>query len=322
MIRNETWHFTNANNNFFLTVMKYMEMFGNCTQLTGNEYQRHSVELYSLVQREWQQAQKEIFHPNSVISSSSHVLAFHQIQNTSMAMSSSRSLSLFSSSSIRSPSLPSSPPTNHLPFYIPDNKEVTSMSSQISGDITSPPLPPADFVPPDFLPPPDSPPALPPKRRSLRESSSGIKIPPPSPTLTPTSRLSASSPSHLECLENRPSEDNSIASIEEAMSPHRVDEEEDDEDEVNPLEELDVTRHLQLKRPEEDGPEIRGGHVDALVVQATKANKNGGVMIMLISCTKKPSSPPTEHFLVLQLWLRNCVIVISIFHPPQTMEDK
>lgn len=47
------------------------------------------------------------------------------------------------------------------------------------------------------------------------------------------------------------------------------------EESGNPLEELDVTRHLVLKKPEEDGPDIRGGHEDGLIVHATKANKNG-----------------------------------------------
>ncbi len=43
----------------------------------------------------------------------------------------------------------------------------------------------------------------------------------------------------------------------------------------DPLAEIDVTQWLVFKRPDEDGPEIRGGHPDALIVLATKANKNG-----------------------------------------------
>lgn len=45
----------------------------------------------------------------------------------------------------------------------------------------------------------------------------------------------------------------------------------------NPLEELDVNRHLVLKKADEDGPDIRGGHEDGLIVHATKANKNGNL---------------------------------------------
>lgn len=43
----------------------------------------------------------------------------------------------------------------------------------------------------------------------------------------------------------------------------------------DPLAEIDVSKWLVFKRPEEDGPDIRGGHPDALIVLATKANKNG-----------------------------------------------
>jgi len=41
------------------------------------------------------------------------------------------------------------------------------------------------------------------------------------------------------------------------------------------MEELNVSQWLVLKKPEEDGPLVRGGHADALVVHATNAVKNG-----------------------------------------------
>lgn len=41
------------------------------------------------------------------------------------------------------------------------------------------------------------------------------------------------------------------------------------------LDELEINKYLVLKKPEEDGPEIRGGHPDALLIHATKANKHG-----------------------------------------------
>lgn len=49
----------------------------------------------------------------------------------------------------------------------------------------------------------------------------------------------------------------------------------DDDALDDPLAEIDVSKWLVFKRPEEDGPDIRGGHPDALIVLATKANKNG-----------------------------------------------
>lgn len=45
--------------------------------------------------------------------------------------------------------------------------------------------------------------------------------------------------------------------------------------EDNILDELEINQHLVFKKPEEDGPDIRGGHPDALLVHATKANKHG-----------------------------------------------
>lgn len=41
------------------------------------------------------------------------------------------------------------------------------------------------------------------------------------------------------------------------------------------LDELEISKYLVFKKPEEDGPDIRGGNPDALIVHATKANKHG-----------------------------------------------
>jgi hypothetical protein len=45
--------------------------------------------------------------------------------------------------------------------------------------------------------------------------------------------------------------------------------------EGSPLYDLDVSNLLVFKKVEEEGPDIRGGHPDALVIHATKASKNG-----------------------------------------------
>lgn len=42
------------------------------------------------------------------------------------------------------------------------------------------------------------------------------------------------------------------------------------------MEMLNVDEYLLMKKPDEDGPDIRGGPIDALIIQATKATKNGG----------------------------------------------
>ncbi|KRF99624.1 uncharacterized protein Dwil_GK25837, isoform B [Drosophila willistoni] len=59
------------------------------------------------------------------------------------------------------------------------------------------------------------------------------------------------------------------------------DEEEDEEEEseepdemlVNMLEEVDITPYLILKKKDEDGPEVKGGYIDALIVHASRVQK-------------------------------------------------
>lgn len=43
------------------------------------------------------------------------------------------------------------------------------------------------------------------------------------------------------------------------------------------MEDVDISKFMVLKKGEEDGPEIKGGAIDALIIQATKATKNGGL---------------------------------------------
>lgn len=59
---------------------------------------------------------------------------------------------------------------------------------------------------------------------------------------------------------------------------------EDEEEEDSLLDLLDVREYLILKKEGEEGPEIRGGPVDALIVHASKANKNGMVTCPFDKC--------------------------------------
>lgn len=52
------------------------------------------------------------------------------------------------------------------------------------------------------------------------------------------------------------------------------------------MEELNVSQWLVFKKPEEDGPLVRGGHADALVVHATNAVKNGIIFNYISSIYK------------------------------------
>lgn len=46
------------------------------------------------------------------------------------------------------------------------------------------------------------------------------------------------------------------------------------------LDEIEINKYLVFKKPEEDGPDIRGGNPDALLIHATKANKHGILSII------------------------------------------
>ena len=67
---------------------------------------------------------------------------------------------------------------------------------------------------------------------------------------------------------------NDIETMEEVEDEEEEEEEEDDK----LLDLLDVREHLILKKEGEEGPEIRGGPVDALIVHVSKGNKNGRVI--------------------------------------------
>ncbi|XP_030752643.1 guanine nucleotide-releasing factor 2 isoform X3 [Sitophilus oryzae] len=114
-------------------------------------------------------------------------------------------------------------------------------------------------------------PPLPPKQKTRKSSS---KSPPPTPTsLThlqePKSASLTPSPNQIKSLPDLLEHTASIGNDEKSEVPEvsLVD--------VDLMEELNVDKYLIKKKSEEDGPEIRGGSIDALIIQATKATKNG-----------------------------------------------
>ncbi|XP_045467095.1 guanine nucleotide-releasing factor 2 isoform X2 [Harmonia axyridis] len=105
------------------------------------------------------------------------------------------------------------------------------------------------------------PPALPPKQRPRISSS---KSPPPSPTSTEVKSIETAKvlPDLLEHTVNAdtlPEKENEEVNI----------------CDIDLMEKLTVDEYLVFKKPEEEGPDIRGGSIDALIIQATKATKNG-----------------------------------------------
>ncbi|XP_073979837.1 C3G guanyl-nucleotide exchange factor isoform X3 [Rhodnius prolixus] len=123
---------------------------------------------------------------------------------------------------------------------------------------------------------PGLPPALPPKRGRLKSAATPPPIEPAPPVVptTPPPLPSTPPPSapRKEYVEPVvPAAVTATSTVEVApvtngglIAP--VD--------ASPLFELDVSKLLVFMRPDEEGPAIRGGHPDALVIHATKASKN------------------------------------------------
>lgn len=103
----------------------------------------------------------------------------------------------------------------------------------------------------------------------VREKSASMIEPPVVPPTTPEMELKRSSaPAEVSEQTKQP---------EKSVSPKTEIQKDADSDfmELKPLDDVDVSDQLIRKRPGEDGPEIRGGSVDALLVHATVASKSG-----------------------------------------------
>ncbi|CAG9861022.1 unnamed protein product [Phyllotreta striolata] len=105
------------------------------------------------------------------------------------------------------------------------------------------------------------PPALPPKQRRRHSARS----PPPTPTSASNSEPKTSSSTSKvlpDLLEHTAKSEKSS----ESSTPSS-------EDDLTEM--LNVDQYLIWKKADEEGPDIRGGPIDALIIQATKATKNG-----------------------------------------------
>ncbi|KAG5886363.1 Guanine nucleotide-releasing factor 2, partial [Gonioctena quinquepunctata] len=109
------------------------------------------------------------------------------------------------------------------------------------------------------------PPALPPKQRSRKSSS---LTPPP----TPPGMAIVESKSPLPSIKALPD------LLEHTTKSEEKSESSSPSCEEDLMELLNVDEYLLWKKPDEEGPDIRGGPIDALIIQATKATKNGVFM--------------------------------------------
>ncbi|KRK05931.1 guanine nucleotide-releasing factor 2 isoform X13 [Drosophila yakuba] len=87
-------------------------------------------------------------------------------------------------------------------------------------------------------------------------------------------------PQVLEEQEEPTAESRPLVAVHEAGKPENADDEAEGEAEaeradmlINMLEEVNITRYLILKKREEDGPEVKGGYIDALIVHASRVQK-------------------------------------------------
>ncbi|KDR09115.1 guanine nucleotide-releasing factor 2 isoform X2 [Zootermopsis nevadensis] len=207
-------------------IMAYMEIFGNCAHPNTNEFLRHSVHTYNLLQAEWQQQEMSL--------TSTQSCSFSMVSSQSSAVLPS-SVDLSSSSLKEISGLP--------PALPPKRSRTSSVKSSASPPPTSPPPRPQQDLNPKlnhFLIDGDT-------DQTSREE---VKKP-------AVQRLELIAPSVLG--------NNSTQAKRSEMELT---------DESNPLEHLDITKYLVIKKPDEEGPDIRGGHPDALIIHATKANKN------------------------------------------------
>ncbi|KAJ8672768.1 hypothetical protein QAD02_004028 [Eretmocerus hayati] len=233
------------------SVMAYMEMFGNCSH-TSNEFisglgTRHSMAAYNSMQAEWQQ------HEMSLTSTQSCSFMSHTMSNLHDT-SSRHTISLGTSSTLQPIELMGSEPPALPPkrsravrqaSATPPTPVRTSSPKQSSTTqplpITSASLKPSDEILAEVNEVKDL---------LIANNNNNISV-----NLEGSPRLSSKAPSCISM------DDNSLELREI-----------DQDDSI--LDELEATRYLVLKKPEEDGPDIRGGHPDALLIHATKANKH------------------------------------------------
>ncbi|XP_011339769.1 guanine nucleotide-releasing factor 2 isoform X7 [Ooceraea biroi] len=233
------------------SVMAYMEMFGNCSH-SNNDFisglgTRHSVAAYNSMQAEWQQ------HEMSLTTTQSCSFMAHTIT----ALRDSSSLS-----TTTAPTLVEVTNNSSLPPALPPKR-----SRSIKSNATPPPISPKPTI----------------SMQSIHNSDPLVTSTPAKPAEEPacTHEKKDVTPSTPVKLNNNVIVDTVLPSsrpASNALSSISVDENTlelrdiDQDDSI--LDELDINKHLVLKKPDEEGPDIRGGHPDALLIHATKANKH------------------------------------------------
>ncbi|KAK7504449.1 hypothetical protein BaRGS_00004315 [Batillaria attramentaria] len=227
----------------------YMQTFGALTQpLSLENISRHSINFY---EAQWQQHQMELCQP------------LYPRSNTISVFSDISSDSSFSSGSPErfSGVAPALPAKTRRSFDINRGSQVSTGSSQSEassfGDFAHShsqshgTLNLVDLEPKRWSGPPQT-----------------VETPQPQ-TPTPTATATATT------ITSNGSNGNTSPSVTVSAStkPEITRDGDSDFAELNPLDDIDVSDQLIRKKEGEDGPEIRGGSIDALIVHATAAGK-------------------------------------------------
>ncbi|XP_032684143.1 guanine nucleotide-releasing factor 2 isoform X4 [Odontomachus brunneus] len=238
------------------SVMAYMEMFGNCSH-SNNDFisglgTRHSVAAYNSMQAEWQQHEMALTTTQSCsFMTHTAVTALHDSSNISVTIA--PTLVEVTNNSSLPPALPPkrsrSTKSNVTPPPI-SLKPTVSMQSIHNSEplVASTPLKPEEFN--HAHEKKDVTPLTPVKLVNINNNN----------VITDTV-LSSSRPAS-----------NALSSI--SVDENTLELRDIDQDN-SILDELDISKYLVLKKADEEGPDIRGGHPDALLIHATKANKHG-----------------------------------------------
>ncbi|XP_052899791.1 guanine nucleotide-releasing factor 2-like isoform X2 [Anopheles moucheti] len=216
-------------------IMAYMEIFGSATQ-NQSEFMRHSVHTYNLAQSE---------QVSSSINTSNH--------NISPSQTISLSPSCIAPATV---SPPNSPNVNMKPPALPPKRQ--RINSKTPSIASTPPASPKIFQdqhhyihgvhchqhPQKNSNTINTSPS--PSTTSLVSAQSGVGL---TPTTTCTQTLDVKTSK------------NGITILEQQHP-------------LNLMEELDVSNYLVFKKENEDGPDVKGGQPDALIIHATRVQKN------------------------------------------------
>nr|XP_012151081.1 PREDICTED: guanine nucleotide-releasing factor 2 isoform X6 [Megachile rotundata] len=231
------------------SVMAYMEMFGNCSH-SNNDFisglgTRHSVAAYNSMQAEWQQHEMALTTTQSCSFMAHTMTTLHDSSNTSITMT---------------PSVTEVADNSSLPPALPPKR-----SRSIKSNITPPPISPKPTISMQSIHSMD--PIVTSTPVKIEESTcvhDKKEITPSTPVKLNNAALDTILPP------SRPAS-NALSSL--SVDDNTLELRDVDQDD-SILDELDISKYLVFKKPDEEGPDIRGGHPDALLIHATKANKH------------------------------------------------